>query len=84
MSKSNKLKEGNNNKMSDISAIYILQYLDNFDNIVKKHQELYKYFKTQIIKMTIKLCPVVFVYYLINNMNLYHKNLYYPYSMIWR
>lgn len=45
--------------MSDISAVYIIQYLDNFDNIVKKHQELYRYFKTQIIKLNlpIKLFP---------------------------
>ena len=49
--------EGNNNKMSDISAIYIIQYLDSFDNIVKKHKELYKYFKEQLnkLKLPIKL-----------------------------
>jgi dTDP-4-amino-4,6-dideoxygalactose transaminase len=53
------VREGNNHKMSDISAVYIIQYLDNFDNIVKKHQELYRYFKTQIIKLNlpIKLFP---------------------------
>ncbi len=39
------LKEGNNNKMSEISAVYILQYLvDNFDKIVTKSQSLYEYF----------------------------------------
>ena len=53
------VKEGNNYKMSDISAVYIIQYLDNFDNIVKKHKELYKYLKTQIINnsLPIKLFP---------------------------
>ena len=30
------VKEGNNYKMSDISAVYIIQYLDNFDLIVNK------------------------------------------------
>lgn len=49
------VKEGNNYKMSDISAIYILQYLENFDYIVKKHQELYSYFKTQIKKYKLPL-----------------------------
>ena len=53
------VREGNNNKMSDISAIYIIQYLDNFDKIVKKHKMLYKYFKEQIEnhKLPIKLFP---------------------------
>tara|TARA_B110000259_G_C14016747_1_gene401579 strand:- start:1177 stop:2217 length:1041 start_codon:yes stop_codon:yes gene_type:complete len=52
-------REGNNYKMSDISAVYIIQYLDNFDNIVKKHKELYRYFKTKLIQhnMPIKLFP---------------------------
>jgi len=49
------VKEGNNNKMSDISAIYIIQYLDNFDKIVEKHRELYKYFKQQITKYNLPL-----------------------------
>ena len=30
------VKEGNNYKMSDISAVYILQYLDNFNLILSK------------------------------------------------
>lgn len=53
------VREGNNNKMSDISAIYIIQYLDNFDKIIKKHKMLYKYFKEQIEKhkLKIKLFP---------------------------
>ena len=42
------VKEGNNNKMSEVSAVYIIQYLENnFDLIIKKHQDLYKYFKEQ-------------------------------------
>lgn len=53
------VREGNNNKMSDISAIYIIQYLDNFDKIIKKHKMLYNYFKEQIEKhkLPIKLFP---------------------------
>lgn len=53
------VKEGNNYKMSDISAIYIIQYLDNFDYIIRKTQELYYYFKTKIIqhKLPLKLFP---------------------------
>ena len=45
--------------MSDISAIYIIQYLENFNKIVKKHKMLYKYFKEQIkkYKLPIKLFP---------------------------
>lgn len=49
------VRHGNNYKMSDISAIYIIQYLDNFDKLVKKHRLLYKYFKTQIIKLKLSL-----------------------------
>jgi len=49
------VREGNNYKMSDISAIYILQYLDNFDYITKKHQNLYNYFKNRIINMELKI-----------------------------
>ena len=53
------VREGNNCKMSDISAIYILQYLDNFDTIVDRHKSLYKYFKEQIVKenLPLKLFP---------------------------
>jgi dTDP-4-amino-4,6-dideoxygalactose transaminase len=42
-------KYGNNYKMSEISAVYILQYLkDNNVYIIKKHQQLYEYFKLLI------------------------------------
>jgi dTDP-4-amino-4,6-dideoxygalactose transaminase len=41
--------------MSDIAAVYILQYLDSFDNIINQHKLLYKYFKTQIIKLKLPL-----------------------------
>ena len=45
------VKEGNNNKMSDISAVYILQFLmNNFDKIVNHHNDLYKYVKYKIEK----------------------------------
>jgi dTDP-4-amino-4,6-dideoxygalactose transaminase len=38
-------KLGSNNKMSEISAIYILQYLiNNFDKIKKHHNSLYEHF----------------------------------------
>lgn len=51
-------RDGNNYKMSEISAIYILQYLDNFDFIVSKHQKLYEYFKKKIDKIpNVKLFP---------------------------
>jgi len=53
--------EGNNNKMSEISAIYILQYLKrNLDTIINKHNELYLYFQEQMVKHKIthfKLFP---------------------------
>jgi dTDP-4-amino-4,6-dideoxygalactose transaminase len=54
-------KEGNNNKMSEISAVYILQYLENnFEFIIKKHQLLYDHFKKLIIENNVtdfKLFP---------------------------
>ena len=52
---------GNNNKMSEISAIYILQYLKrNIGKIVNSHNELYLYFKEQMVERNIthfKLFP---------------------------
>jgi dTDP-4-amino-4,6-dideoxygalactose transaminase len=43
------VKEGTNGKMSDIAAVYILQYWDKyFDIIIEKHNKLYEYFKEQI------------------------------------
>ena len=43
------LQEANNCKMSDIQAVYILQYLmDNFDVILKTHQKLYDYLLNKI------------------------------------
>lgn len=49
LSEKHYVPEGNNSKMSDISAIYILQYLENnFDTIIKIHQKLYNYFITLI------------------------------------
>lgn len=53
--------EGTNGKMSDISAAYILQFLDsNFHTIVEKHSGLYKYIKDGIKRRNIyhvKLFP---------------------------
>jgi dTDP-4-amino-4,6-dideoxygalactose transaminase len=49
-------KEGNNCKMSDISAVYIIQYLeDHFDIIITKHQELYNYFKKKLTMLESKV-----------------------------
>lgn len=48
-------REGNNHKMSEIAAVYILQYLDNFDNIVQKHQMLYNYLKSKIFELNLPL-----------------------------
>jgi dTDP-4-amino-4,6-dideoxygalactose transaminase len=42
------VRNGNNYKMSDVSAIYILQYLNNFDHIYETHRKLYAYFKEKI------------------------------------
>ena len=37
---------GNNYKISEISALYIFQYLrENFDNIIEHHRKLYDYFR---------------------------------------
>jgi len=53
------VREGNNCKMSDISAVYIIQYLDNFDTIIEDHKKLYNYFKEEITrnKVPITLFP---------------------------
>ena len=52
------LQEANNCKMSDIQAVYILQYLmDNFDKILKTHQELYNYLIEKIKNLNVKLYP---------------------------
>ena len=55
------VSEGNNNKMSEISAIYIIQYFKrNVDTIISKHNELYLYFQELMIKHKIthfKLFP---------------------------
>ena len=44
-------REGSNYKMSDIAAAYIIQYLENFDLIIKKHQALYNLFKNELDKI---------------------------------
>ena len=50
------VKEGNNNKMSDISAVYILQFLmNNFDKIVSHHNDLYNYVKEKMVKYDDKI-----------------------------
>jgi dTDP-4-amino-4,6-dideoxygalactose transaminase len=48
-------KYGNNNKMSDVSASFILQYLyQNFDHITESHQRLYRYFVFQMTERKIQ------------------------------
>lgn len=39
---------GSNYKMSDIAAAYVIQHLENFNNIYEKTIELINYFKTKI------------------------------------
>jgi dTDP-4-amino-4,6-dideoxygalactose transaminase len=48
---------GSNYKMSDIQAVYILQYLLNFNSIIEKHQILYKYYIDQSVNIPIKNYP---------------------------
>jgi dTDP-4-amino-4,6-dideoxygalactose transaminase len=52
-------RRGANYKMSDIQAVYILQYMDNFYNIIEHHDMLYKYFISEIEKynLNIKIFP---------------------------
>jgi dTDP-4-amino-4,6-dideoxygalactose transaminase len=46
LGKKHYVPEGNNSKMSEISAIYILQYIENnFESIINIHQRLYHYLK---------------------------------------
>jgi dTDP-4-amino-4,6-dideoxygalactose transaminase len=47
-------RKGGNYKMSDIQAVYILQYLDGFDRIIRKTSELYEYFLDSV-----KLIPSI-------------------------
>jgi dTDP-4-amino-4,6-dideoxygalactose transaminase len=52
------LQEANNCKMSDIQAVYILQYLmNNFNNIIDTHQKLFDYLIEKIKNYDIKLYP---------------------------
>lgn len=56
------VSEGNNSKMSEISAVYILQYMDNnFELIKTKHNNLFNYFKkilaTNYTNLNCKLFP---------------------------
>lgn len=50
-------KNGSNYKMSEISAAFILEYLKNFDKIVSKHIELYKYFLGEIQNIKVGKFP---------------------------
>lgn len=44
-----------NYKMSEVSAIHIIQWLDHFDDIVKRHQYLYQHFEKTIKEMQVEL-----------------------------
>ena len=46
--KNNLIRYSNNFKMSEISAIFILQYLSNFESIVKHHMMIYNYIENKI------------------------------------
>jgi dTDP-4-amino-4,6-dideoxygalactose transaminase len=51
-------RKGGNYKMSDLQAAYIIQYLDNFDIIVNKKNDVYGYFVNRISdRSDIKLFP---------------------------
>ena len=53
-------QEANNCKMSDISAVYIIQYLeDHFGIIINKHQELFNYLENKLKEnnLNIQLYP---------------------------
>jgi dTDP-4-amino-4,6-dideoxygalactose transaminase len=53
-------KYGTNGKMSDISAVYIIQYLeDHFETIINKHQELFNYLENKLKEnnLNIQLYP---------------------------
>jgi dTDP-4-amino-4,6-dideoxygalactose transaminase len=52
-------RRGSNYKMSDIQAVYIIQYLENFNAIIQHHNILFKYFINEIQKysLNIKLFP---------------------------
>jgi len=46
-----------NYKMSDIAAVYILQFLNNFEVIIKDTQEAYLYYKNLLKDTPIRLYP---------------------------
>ena len=50
-------RKGGNYKMSDTQAVFIIQYLDNFDSIVEKKNDSYGYFVECIKKTDVKLFP---------------------------
>uniref|UniRef100_A0A6C0JLL1 DegT/DnrJ/EryC1/StrS aminotransferase family protein n=1 Tax=viral metagenome TaxID=1070528 RepID=A0A6C0JLL1_9ZZZZ len=51
-------RKGGNYKMSDLQAVYIIQYLDNFDVIVNKKNDVYGYFVNRISeRQDIKFFP---------------------------
>ena len=50
-------RKGSNYKMSDIQAVYINQYLDNFHSIVSHTIELYSYFCEKSKCLDIRLFP---------------------------
>lgn len=49
------LPDGNNYKMSDISAVYIIQYINGLERIREHHNYLYSYFKNRYSQIKKKL-----------------------------
>jgi dTDP-4-amino-4,6-dideoxygalactose transaminase len=50
-------RKGGNYKMSDIQAVYILQYLDNFAHIKSHTNDLLRYFQTKLDGLDVTLFP---------------------------
>lgn len=53
-------RQGSNYKMSEISAVFILEYLKkNFETIVKTHRQLYAYFLTKLNEYNLDSDPTM-------------------------
>ena len=80
------VREGNNNKMSEISAVYILQYLrNNFERIIQHHNTLYNYFKELVIKNNVSdyiLFPNYFEHGVISCICILYKNIEKSYKVL--
>ena len=72
--------------MSEISAVYILQYLkNNFERIIQHHNMLYNYFKEQFIKNNVSdyvLFPNYFEHGVISCICILYKNIEKSYKVL--